>query len=104
MVASLEILDTHKGTRVDGQRTICEVHRQLADVLVCRLSDRPGILNEALPLLNEAYLLGIRLVQALIERKLALPDWAANHVAQADVLRRQRKELTEVLHAAGRRL
>lgn len=104
MAASLEILNSSKGRRTDEQRTICEVHRQLADVLVCRMKDRQEVLQEALVLLNEAYLLGIRLVAALIDRKLAMPQWAANNVGEARKLRTERDRMVKELHEAGRRL
>lgn len=86
------------------QRTICEVHRQIADVLVLRCHDRPELIAEILPLLNEAADMGMRLVLALIERKIALPDWSVNNVVKALKLRKERNRLVEALDASGRRL
>jgi hypothetical protein len=100
----LEILDTKKGRRVDGELTICEEHRIIADLLIGRFSKRPDILQEIMPHLNAAFLMGIRLVNALIERKLALPDWQKNNVAEAARLREDRNRLVRQLNEAGCRL
>lgn len=101
----MDILQTHKGRRVDGELTICEKHRQLADLLITELAvERPQLLHKALPLLNSAYTDGIRLVNALIERKLDLPTWPQNNIKQAADLRRQRIQMIEELNAAGRSL
>jgi len=86
---------------VDSQRTICEEHRTIADLLVCRLKDRPEVIAEILPHVNEAYLMGIRLVAAMIDRKLALPDWQLNNVAEAMALRQERTRLVKELNEAG---
>lgn len=100
----MEILETTKGRRVDGERTICEVHRTLADLLVCRLSDRPELLKEILPHLNDAYKMGIRLVLALIEKKITLPAWDRTNVEEAVKLRAERNRLVKELNEAGHNL
>ena len=97
----MEILDSKKGQRVDGERTICEVHRIIADILILRLKDRPGILDEIMPYVNEAFKMGIRLVLALIEKKIALPEWEKNNVASAVKLRAQRNKLVRQLNEIG---
>lgn len=100
----MEILDDDKGKRVDGQRTICEEHRTIADLLVVHLADKPEVLRSILPHVNAAYIMGIKLVKALVDRKLALPDWEKNNVAEAVTLRKERTRLVKELHAAGCRL
>ncbi len=100
----MEILEQSKGQRVDPQRTICEEHRTIADILICRLSDRPDVLAEVMPHVNAAYLMGIKLVKAMIERKLALPEWEQNNVAEAAILRQERTRLVKELYASGCRL
>lgn len=97
----MEILEQQKGWRVDGERTICEVHRTLRDLLFIHLSDRPMALEAILPHLNAAYIMGIKLVKALIDRKLALPDWEKNNVGEALALRQEAKRLEKELHEAG---
>lgn len=90
--------------RVDGQRTICEEHRAIADLIVVHLADQPEVLKEILPHVNAAYVMGIKLVKALVDRKLALPDWEKNNVAEAAALRKERIRLMKELHEAGCRL
>jgi len=97
----LDILDSHKGRRIDGEKTICEVHRTMADLLIIRLQDQPAILDEIMPHLNEAYKMGIKLVLTLIERKIKLPDWEKNNVAIAIELRKQRTRLVKELNETG---
>ena len=97
----MEILETHKGRRIDAERTICEVHRTIADLLVCNLKDRPELLREILPHLNDAYKMGIRLVLALIEKKIALPAWDRTDIERARQLRTERNRLVKVLNETG---
>lgn len=100
----MEILDTTKGQRIDGERTICEVHRRIADLLICRLQDRPEVVKEILPELNDAYKMGIRLVLALIDKKIALPAWDRTNIEQVKKLRAERNRLVKVLDETGRSL
>jgi len=100
----LDLLKDHKGRRVDGQRTICEVHRRIADILVIRLRHQPQILTEVMPYLNEAATMAERLVLAMVERKLALPSWQNNNIVAAKRLREARNKLVEELNASGCRL
>ncbi len=100
----MEILEQSKGRRVDPERTICEEHRMIADLLIVRLADRPELLAEIMPHVNAAYLMGIKLVKALIDRKLSLPEWETNNVAEAAILRRERTRLVKELYASGCRL
>lgn len=97
----MEILQTRKGRRVDPQDTICEVHRRIADLLVYRLSDRPDILKEIMPDLNKAFLMGKRLVLALVEKKISLPDWEANDIEKAVKFRALRNQIVKELNEAG---
>jgi hypothetical protein len=97
----LEILNDNKGRRVDGEKTICEVHRTIADLLIIRLKDQPAVLDEIMPFVNDAYKMGIRLVLALIEKKIALPEWEKNNVALAMKLRKERVRLVKELNEIG---
>ena len=97
----LQLTRTHKGRGVFLERTICEVHRDITDRLVCRLHDRPEVLEEILPCVNEAYLMGARLVESLIEKKISLPEWTKTNIAEAAVLRTERNRLVKVLNEAG---
>ena len=97
----LEITSSTKGKAVYGDETICEVHRTVADLLITRLIDQPEILAEVMPELNKAYLMGIKLVKVLIDRKLDLPEWAETDMDKAIELRKERIRMTKELHAAG---
>jgi len=95
-----EIFDSPKGRHLWPQRTICEVHRQLYDLCVVELSEEQQ--GQFVPLLEEAYLMGIKLVRGLIDRKLGLPDWAQNNVEQARRLRQARIEMENTLEVGHR--
>ena len=79
-----------KGTRVSKKRTICEVHRQLYDILA---TQSPELLKVVTPLLEEAFGLGIQMTKTLIDYKCALPKWAKNNVTEVARLRNLRIEL-----------
>ena len=98
----MEILQSGKGRRVDAERAICEQHRTIADLLIIGLKDRPDVLEEIMPHLNEAYKMGIRLVLALIERKIKLPEWEQNNTVLAVKLRAERNRLVKELNETGR--
>lgn len=86
----MEILNDSKGQRIDSEKTICEVHRTIADLL-----------EQVMPYLNDAYKMGIKLVLALIEKKIALPQWEANNIALAMKLRNERNRLVKELNETG---
>lgn len=67
-------LDGPKGTKIDNRRTICEVHRELYDRLVLALADRPQLLEQLVPLLEEAFNMGISMNNKLIEHALSTDD------------------------------
>ncbi len=62
-----------KTTRTCAKRTICEVHRQMYDLLILDPAD-PKIIE----LLSEAFELGVVLVKKLVEYKCSLPHWEKN--------------------------
>lgn len=65
-----------KDIRVCGKRTICEVHRQLYDLLVIGLSGKDEkLLENATELLSEVFDMGIEMTKKLVEYKLSLPKW-----------------------------
>ena len=97
----MEILNTHKGQRTDGELTICEKHRQLADLLILRLAEKPHVLDEVMPVLDGAYQDGIKLVKVLIDRKLQMPEWGRHNPALAAQLRQQRIQMVKELNASG---
>jgi len=97
-----EIFQSHKGRGVNVlHRTICEVHRTLYDKSVIYLHDRPEALADMTALLEEAYLMGVRIIDKLIEHKLAMPDWEKNNVEEARTLRLERKRLLKEMDETG---
>ena len=59
-------LDRAKGQRVNKKCTICEVHRQIYDLLVTRYPDSADICD----LLDKAYDMGIRMNNRLVEQRI----------------------------------
>ena len=62
-----------KETRTCSKRTICEVHRQIYDLLIVDPTDPK--LKE---LVNEAFNLGIAIAKKLVEYKCGIPKWEKN--------------------------
>lgn len=89
------MIDSEKGTAISPKMTICEVHRQIWDKVVLALADNPNAIKDIKPLMNQAMVLGMRLVQILIEHKLDLPDWERNNPEEASKLRLERIRITE---------
>ncbi|KKN66215.1 hypothetical protein LCGC14_0473560 [marine sediment metagenome] len=83
-----------KGIRICSKRTICEVHRQIYDELVLGLSANDELLNKIVPLLEEAFGLGIKIVKKLLDTKCSLPNWEKN-LSKEEVsrIRKLRREL-----------
>ena len=86
-----KIFDTAKGIHIMQKRTICEVHREMYDCLVLEKYDR------LLSLLEEAFVMGIKITNKLVENKLSLPEWEDNLSDEAAELRLARAQLTENL-------
>jgi len=96
-----KVFNSSKGRQVWPQRTICEVNRTIYDWCVCHLT--PEQLQDVVPLLEETYLLGIKLVKKLVDHKLAMPEWAENNRDEAAKLRLARIEMEAHLET-GRRV
>lgn len=67
-----------KGKVVCGKLTICEVHRQLYDLIVIHMDDSCEQKTEMLHLLDKAFNMGVRLVKKLVDRKIELLEWEKN--------------------------
>lgn len=90
------IMDDIKGRRVLDRRTICEVHRELYDHVVVELQDRPELRDKLEGLVEEAYVMGIKMSRKLREYNHntyleALP----NDIEAVRQLRQRRIELTK---------
>lgn len=88
-----ELFESPKGTSVYGKRTICEAHRDIFDRLVAGLAERdPALLAEVVPLLEEAFLMGVHMNAKLIEHKDGNDEWSGPNVdAEESGKRRQRR-------------
>ena len=78
MKEPIKTLDGLKGCSVGSKRTICEVHRQIYDLVVLHFSDRPKKVEKIVKLLEEAFDMGIKLCDKLVEHKLSLLNWEIN--------------------------
>jgi hypothetical protein len=84
-------LDEPKGKRVNKNRTICEVHRQIYDLMVTRYND-----DEICDLLDEAFVMGIKMNNRLVEYKCIFENECALNPdkEKIEALRNLRIELT----------
>jgi hypothetical protein len=92
------VFDDIKGQHVENKRTICEVHRQLYDLLVLGLKGKDDeLLAKVVPLLQEAYIDGIKIVKKLVENKMSELDWEENtNIEEVKRLRLLRIELSRM--------
>lgn len=91
--------ETHKGKVVYEGRTICEVHREIYDVLVIELATtRPDVIEKIVPLLEESFLMGVKMNKALAEHKLS-QDYTEKPTCmeKSKVLRKERIRLIKML-------
>jgi len=94
-----EVFDSRKGKHIWPTRSICEVHREIYDLLCIGFDTRDWELVERIvPLLEEAYLDGVKMTKKLVENKCAMPDWDVNLPdAEKQRLRQLRIHLTDEL-------
>ena len=90
---------TDKGRYTYPKRNICEVHRELYDHLVIELAvDRPDVIDKLVPLIEEMFIMGIKMNKALVEKKLS-QDFTAPFQDQNEIAvrRQERVDLLEML-------
>jgi len=74
MIQTSKIFNESKGQHIWLAETICEVHRQMYDLMVIHLRlQNPELFNQLLPLLEKAYMYGIKITKKLIDYKCMLP-------------------------------
>lgn len=88
-----KIFDTPKGEMVYDKRTLCEVHRDIYDLIVINFQDRPEEMLQIIKLLEEAYLMGIKMNAKLIEYKCGNDEWADKNYNQQEILKRRCKRI-----------
>lgn len=91
------IFESHKGKAINSRLSICEVHREIYDILVLNLQDKPNLLIQIFPLLEVAFAQGISVVHKLIEYKLTTTPEIKERIPpisdKARKLREDRKRL-----------
>ena len=94
-----EVFEDKKGTHVWIDQTICELHRQIYDLLVVELYEsNRELFDKIVPILEKAYICGTKMTKKLLEYKCSLPDWEQHYSKQeVERLRKLRIELTEKL-------
>ena len=94
-----ELFDSIKGESVYNKRTICEVHREIYDMVVLNMQDKQEEMLQIIKLLEEAYLFGIKMNAKLIEYKCNFEELTDKNYNQQEILERRRKriELIKIL-------
>ena len=92
-----KIFESTKGQAVASTRTICEIHREIFDKLIIYFSDRPGGLKKVIPLLDEAFIVGVKMNKRMVEAKLN-HSFELNDRINKDIQRQKRKELVEAIN------
>lgn len=87
----MRYLDSVKGQRFNKKRTICEVHRHLYDLIKTRYND-----DEICDILDEAFVLGIKMNNRLVEQKIIFEKECGQNTNSEEIerLRGLRIELT----------
>ena len=86
---------TRKIDRACSKRTICEVHRQAYDIISVKIKD-PNVREELRTLIEEAFGMGVKLVQRLIDHKIEMLEWdKCSNRNEVNALRKERLRLDE---------
>ena len=92
-----KIFESEKGEAVGRRRTICEIHREIFDELIINFHGRPKSIKKIIKLLEEAFVVGVKINEKLTEHKLdAIYD--DNEWKSSDVRREKRKLLVKMLN------
>jgi len=97
-----ELFDDAKGKQTYGKRTICEVNREIYDVCVLGLHGKDDVLlNKIVPLLEESYMMGVRMNIKLIQHKDGNDEWAEDNMnaEQIKAIRSKRVELIKMMES-----
>jgi hypothetical protein len=92
----LSVFDSQKGRHVWFEPTICEKHRQIYDYLV--VHGDVELLEKITPLLEGAYIDGVKMTKKLVDYKLSLPEWGKHeNILEVVRLRLLRMELEDAI-------
>lgn len=101
MITSEFFESDFKRLHIYPKETICEVHKQIYDLLVLNCQGDPEFLKEVLGKLEVVYLMGMKLCKKLIDYKCALPEWKDNDDEYIQNLRRIRVRLSHTIKEVG---
>lgn len=93
-----EIFESEKGKLVCQRRTICEIHREIFDILIVTMHDRPEALKKAIKPLEDAFVMGIKLNKRLVECKIKTTYDINVHFESSKKRREERKRLMTILN------
>jgi hypothetical protein len=92
-----KIFESEKGKAVGCRRTICEIHREIFDQLILLFNDRPKGLKRVVKLLDEAFVVGVKINKKLSEHKLD-ELYGPNDRKNKDIIREQRNRIVAMLN------
>jgi len=89
-----ELFDGPKNNYTYAKRTICEVHREIYDIIILEISqhNKPLALK-LIRLLEEAYNMGLKMNAKLIQHKDGNDDWAEPNVNKDEIDKQRQKRI-----------
>ena len=88
-----KLFDSEKGELTYGKRTICEVHRGIYDLVVIHFQDKPEIMLQAIKLLEEAYMMGIKMNAKLVQNKCGNNGWSGDNLNKKEIMEMRKKRI-----------
>lgn len=95
-----KIFDSPKGQNTYSKRTICEVNREIYDLCVLGLHDKDNeLLHKIVSLLEESYMMGVKMNVKLISHKDGNDEWSEDNVNKEQIaaVRQERIRLIELM-------
>ena len=86
------IFDSPKGESVYHKRTICEVHREIYDLLILNFKNQE-ITSSIIKLLEEAFILGLKMNSKLIEYKCGNDEWSEDNKNKEEIQIQRNKRI-----------
>lgn len=89
-----KVFDNPKGQRIQQDRTICEVHKEIYDLAIVNFQGKPEILDSMVKKLEEVFLMGIKMNRKMVERGCDTMTWEKNgkEFTRMRLLRRELEE------------
>ena len=92
-----EIFSSSKGKTIHRNRTICELHRELFDMVVlCLYEKDPDLLKEIVNLLERCFVDGVKMNRRLVRYKLGSSSkWDKKEYAKSNYTKKEIKKIRE---------